>query len=192
MYSSRGKFDNDEYIIEHNAMVRIQEEKAIEKEKNKILIKDYKYLKKLVDELFSDNAVRHFLNHYGIERYSCNLGERGECFSGKLKNVPFKNSYVCDLCNNFINEVNKYEMVYNFLKTKIGPDCARIVVFKTLNEDKIKAKDIQTIKYEMSNYFLENNIIGKIRDIFNDANIMMNMYISFWDSQNRFIDVRFP
>lgn len=90
-----------------------------------------------VDKIFmkavTDKNMLHIFGHYKIERIVMMFC--GSSYHMQIDKLPQNATITCDLCKDGIVNKDKYVMVYEYLKKKIGPDCARLVTFQTLEKD---------------------------------------------------------
>lgn len=147
------------------------------------------YLEKVIEKIFLNDHAIHFLNHLKID--SIGFSVCSHSFHKYLTHLPYKNNLTCGLCDeekrenaDRKKECNKYTMIYEFLKKKIGPDCSRLVVYKTLEED---IKISTTIKPETK----INDITNKLYKYFMYSNYAFSKYTSLYSNDgNGYLNIR--
>lgn len=174
-------------IYQFNARRQYEQEKVTQKELLKQKLHDIQFLEEQVDKIMYNQEMRHFLSHYDIVNCSFTCPPNGYTFHPTYENKPYKNNYSCNKCNEIVTDLNKYQMVYEFLKKKIGPDCSRLVTFRTLNMDKDNAekKPIETYKYEITKYMLADKNFNDFRKMYNECNLQFNVGIELRTKDNK-------
>lgn len=141
------------------------------REQKKMDIQKYDFVNEELRKIFMTDRALHLYSHFGINRITLNLGSCG--FYRDLKSIPYKSNITCSMCTNITPEQDKYVMVYEFLKKKIGPDCARLVVYQTvgMDHDTSKNNEQSNIKYRISNYFSYNEEYLKLKELYKSYDV---------------------
>jgi hypothetical protein len=178
-------------IYQFDARKQYEREQVTQKEILKQKLNDYTYVEQLIDDVFLNPKSIHFLNHYGIKSYNIQCGPFS--LNKSIEKIPYKNNYACHKCDQIVTDLNKYEMIYNFLKKKIGPDCSRLVTFRTLNLDKDETAKtpLETKKYEIESYFLYDDKMNNLRKIYSSCEQVFNISVTMTDKEGKMIYFHF-
>jgi hypothetical protein len=149
------------------------------KQELKLEYKNYPFMSGVIYEMMAQEKIRHFLSHYDITNYRIFI--EGYEYYYNFEHEAINNNLKCKKCKDVYDIVAKYNMVHKFLKTKIGPDCSRQVVYEALKEDRKEDMNLKHSiqKMELENFFYFNELIIKY---FRKYNVI---------ERNRYIHMRF-
>jgi len=101
----------------------------------------------IMNKIINNDKMRHLLDHYDIRKVSL-FWEQYD-YNIPIYRSAFDNNKNCLICKNQNRDTSpKYLMIYGFLKKKIGPDCARLITFQTLEKDYLLSKNNKQTKDE--------------------------------------------
>lgn len=154
-------FNNSNYSINEKTDEELDREK----------LNDPKYCKNIGSQLIDDDKLIHMLKHFNVIRLDILVNHY--MFSIQIKIHPIKKNIECGYCKDIKSIAEKYQMVHNFLKTKIGPDCSRLVVYETFKSDMEDDCDIERqIKNIIFEYIKNKPEFIKINE--NHQNVRFN------------------
>jgi hypothetical protein len=149
------------------------------REKIKRELQQWDYIHSQLKKIFLNDRALHLYSHYGITRINIHMNN---CtLSQDLTAIPYKSNITCSLCASITPEQDKYTMVYEFLKKKIGPDCSRLVVYETLGMDAkaSKDKDESNIISRYHNYFYNSKEMCEMRELYKSYDEHYQIYGTF-------------
>jgi len=127
-----------------------------DEELNREKLNDPEYCRERSLKLVKDDKLIHMLKHHGVQELVIYL--ENSIVQLNLELYPCKKNLECGYCKDHNNLAKKYEMVHNYLKTKIGPDCSRLVVYKTVEMDNKNDTDWKKHTYNIIyGYITQNN-----------------------------------